>query len=542
MKKLYSLTLMGALLGVAGQMAAEPIEVGENQLWYGYYKGTEPIAGLGVGMPNTDQMVNNAIFIDGKDPVYQGKIIKGLRFKIQGKGDIDNVSGWLSADLNVPVDEDLIMSVAYDTEALMDSVWTEIALPEGYAIPEEGVYAGYSLHSKSQLRTSQFPGFCTSDRIAPDGALFNFETGFMSGWQSYGDRMGKLCYQVLLEGDFPKNAISVGEFGKHYVVKGDKIMVSLPAINMGSDGVADIDYVVVTDGVKGEEQHLVLDSKFDIYGGAFTIDIPLEADNDTKLASKEIVITKVNGFSNESEQSVAAGSLVTLSRLEERKIVAETYTGTWCGWCPRAIVGINKLKEIYGDQLIVIDAHVGMSDYTDPMTIPAYEDIKDDRIGYPQVFFNREVNGDPYTGAERVEEFLSPQLVEKVLANAPEGSIQISADWANVPQTRVKVTSEVTMLFDAEGVDYRIAYVVKSDGLSGEGEEWSQSNFFSYFVDDEEYAPDTQLGQDFEYFLNSPELIEDMVYDDVAAAAYGLSEGMPETIPTSIQADVPMAS
>lgn len=523
---------------VAASVRENQIEVSDNQIWYGYYKGNEPIAGMGVGFPDMEQMVNNAMFIDGKDPMYHGKTIKGLRFRIQGAGDIDDISGWLSQELNVPADENLLVSVKVPTESVVDTVWTEVALPEGIAIPEEGLYAGYSLHTNSKLRTSQFPGFVTSDRIAPDGALYNFETAFMSGWQSYGDRMGKLCYQVLLEGDFYDNGVAVADFGKHYVVLGSEINVSVAATNMGRLGVSDIDYVIVTDGERGEERHLELKERFDLFGGSFTLEIPMPADAETRLASKEIVITKVNGVANESEESVAKGSLVTLLSEVERVCVAETYTGTWCGWCPRALVGNARLKEVFGDRFVSVEAHVGMSEYLDPMEIPAYSQIKDDRVGYPTSYFNRELHGDPYTGLSREEAFLAPEAVEMILQSVAEGTIDVTAVWGNEDKTRISVSSATKLMYDTDDVHYGIAYVVKGDGLSGEGEEWEQTNFFSYFAEDAEYAPDTELGKDFDFYLHSPEQIKDMVYNDVAVAAFGLETGLPNSVASPAVAGV----
>lgn len=507
------------------------LEVGPNQIWYGYYKGDEPISAFGVGIPNAGQTVSNAIYIDGKDPVYEGKLIKGLRFRIQGKGDIDNVRGWLSAELNVPADENLLVCVPVDNEAVRDTVWTEVALPEGFLIPEEGVYAGYSVYTNSSTNTSMYVGITTSNGIAPDGALYNFETAFMSGWQSYGARMGKLCYQVLLEGDFYDNAITVSDFGKYYTVSGSDVTVSVPAVNMGKAGVTDVDYIIVSEGVAGEEKHLELNTEYDIFGGSFNLNIPLSSDDETRLVDKQIIITKVNGIPNQSENNTSDGQLVTLLSKVDRKAVAETYTGTWCGWCPRALVGNSRLKEIFEDRFVVIEAHVGMGEYyIDPMEIPAYAEITDPMIGYPTSFFNREIHGDPYAGLSNELVFMAPEAVEMILEGVAEGKVNVTATWTNDDKTRISVKSDVTLMYDTDDVHYAIAYVVKANGLSGDTPEWMQTNYFAYFADDPQYASDTELGRDFAYYLESPEYIADMKYDDVAVAAYGLAEGLPNSV------------
>lgn len=513
------------------------IEIGENQAWYGYYKGNEPISGFGVGFPNIEQDVNNAIFVSGTDPICKGKTIKGLRFKIQGVGDISNISGWLSAELNVPVDENLIASVAVDEADVIDGAWTEVLLPEGYVIPEEGVYAGYSVHTTSAIHTSQFVGFTTSDRIAPDGALYNFETGFMSGWQSYGDRMGKLCYQVLLEGDFSENALTAEDFGDHYVVKGEKKDVTLKLTSIGAAGVDNFSYVIKTDGVEGEEQEVVLDEHFDLFGGSFEVEIPFYSDEKTRKAEKTFVITKVNGQPNGASSDVASasGSLVTLMKSSARKALIETYTGTWCGWCPRALVGNEKLEGMYGDDLIVIEAHVGMDNYSDPMVTAPYSELQDDRRGYPTSLFNREFVGDSYSGLTREEVFTSPSVVDAVFNSVAEGEISLTAEWTNEDKTKIKASSEVAFMYDTDDAHYGVAYVVKADGLSGEGEEWMQTSFYMYFAEDAAYAAGTELGDDFRFWLDQKEeLVAGVVYNNVAVAAYGLESGLPESVSAPI--------
>ena len=509
------------------------IEVGENQAWYGYYKGNEPIAGFGIGFPNVEQDVNNAIFVSGTDPICKGKTIKGLRFKIQGAGDISNISGWISAELNVPATEDLIASVSVDEADVIDGAWTEVLLPEGYVIPEEGVYAGYTVHTMSKTRPSQYVGFTTSDADAPDGALYNFETGFMSGWQWYGARMGKLCYQVLLEGDFTENALTAEDFGNHYVVKGESENITLKFTNLGSAGVDNFSYVVKTDGVAGEEQEVVLDEHFSLFGGSFEMEIPFKSDDATKKADKTFVITKVNGQPNgaSSEMSSASGTLTTLIKSSARKALIETYTGTWCGWCPRALVGNEKLEEMYGDDLIVIEAHVGMDEYTDPMSIAPYSELKNDDRGYPSSSFNREFVGDSYSGLSRDEIFQSPSVVDAVMNGVTEGEISVKAEWANDGQTRIKATTDLTFMYDTDDAHYGVAYVVKADGLSGEGEDWMQKSFYMYFAEDAEYAAGTELGDDFRFWLDqNDEVVAGVVYDNVAVAAYGLESGLPESV------------
>ena len=40
----------------------------------------------------------------------------------------------------------------------------------------------------------------------------------------------------------------------------------------------------------------------------------------------------------------------------ERKVVVEELTGTACGWCPRGLVGMKMLRDLYGDRFIGVAA------------------------------------------------------------------------------------------------------------------------------------------------------------------------------------------
>lgn len=512
-----------------------------GQAWYGHYKGYESTSAFGVGFPK-EQDVNNAIFVSGTDPVCKGKTIKGLRFKIQGAGDIDNITGWLAPSLTVPVDSDLIVSVPVDENTVVDGEWIEIELPDGYPIPEEGVYAGYSVHTYGNTHASQFVGFTTNDNIGPEGALYNFETAFMSGWQWYGDRMGKLCYQVLLEGDFPTEAVTAGDFGTNYVIKDETAWISVPFRNLGTAGIESMDYVIVTNGTEGTEQHLDLDEPFNYFSATIPIDIPFHADEQTAQADKAIIVTKVNGKPNSVESSLnkGEGTLVTLAEKSHRRALVETYTGTWCGWCPRALVGIEKLKEMFGEDYIAVEAHVGMMDDTDPMSIPAYEELKDDAKGYPISVFSREYSGDPYSGLSREEIFEAPAAVEGILSGIAEASVSVSANWTNDTKSRINTETETTFQFDSNTSHYAIGYIVKADNLTGEGEEWMQTSFYMYFAEDKEYAPGTELYEDFRFWLEQPEeLVAGYAYNDVAVAAYGLESGIPSSISTPLATGIP---
>ena len=67
----------------------------------------------------------------------------------------------------------------------------------------------------------------------------------------------------------------------------------------------------------------------------------------------------------------------------------EEYTGTWCGYCVRGLLGLQKLAELYPDDYVCVSYHNG-----DPMEI-AY-DFPSPIAGYPSAWVDRGMEVDPY--------------------------------------------------------------------------------------------------------------------------------------------------
>ncbi|PZD77245.1 Omp28-related outer membrane protein [Mesonia sp. K7] len=73
----------------------------------------------------------------------------------------------------------------------------------------------------------------------------------------------------------------------------------------------------------------------------------------------------------------------------KRKVAIEDYTGTWCGWCPRVLLVIDKAEEV-SDDLVVLAIH-----NNDEMQFEQEEAIRDAfNVGnsLPKLFVNRTQN------------------------------------------------------------------------------------------------------------------------------------------------------
>jgi len=504
---------------------AKEMELTSNQMWYGYYKGTEPIVGMGVPSPG---IINEMIYINAADPIIKGKTIKAVRFRVQGTSDLSDFSVWLAPQMPYPASEGHIVTVEVDTKELRDTLWNEVLLPDGgYVVPDTGVYVGYSFYTAATTRQSTYPVMTTNDRIAPEGCMYDWEEAFMSGWQWYpGGQMGKLCIQVLLEGAFHENAATVGPLGDHIVVAGGSVDVTIELTNNGNAGISSFDYVVRTGEASTDEQHVELTEPFSILGGKTEATITLQADADYARADKQLVITRVNGQPNEQmDEAVADGTLITLAQASPRRTLIEEYTGTWCGYCPRGTVGLELLNEEFGDDIAIVSIHTD-----DPMTIlgyqPMYENVRD----YPSAYFNREYGVDPYAGTLR-EARGSRYDVLWQQSQPTEASLDVEARWSNDQQTRIAVTSRMRFQYESAKAPYGLAYVLVEDGLQCDTTGWEQRNFYYYFKDQDDYKPGTLMGDDFKDYLNvDTEYMQGVVYNDVAVAAYGITEGLANSV------------
>ena len=150
-----------------------------------------------------------------------------------------------------------------------------------------------------------------------------------------------------------------------------------------------------------------------------------------------------------------------------RRVVVEEYTGTGCGYCPRGIVGREKLQSQYGDLYVGIVLHQYGSG--DPMAIARDNYASLTFTGAPQCKIDRRNTVDPYNGSGNgiINDFAAE------LATPTSAGIEVEAKW-NASQTKVDAKATVQSLVD--GADYNIEYVLIGDGITGS--EFKQKNYY----------------------------------------------------------------
>lgn len=206
-----------------------------------------------------------------------------------------------------------------------------------------------------------------------------------------------------------------------------------------------------------------------------------------------------------SNSSVVVNFATEASYFFPRKIVSEEATATWCGWCPRDFVTIEKYYEKYPDNFIAIGVH------NDAM-MPASESYKaffEQVTGYPNSFVNR-TEWESSTG--KIIEETKDSAVVAITATAV-----FSTDVAN----SIKVNTEATFGFSDDGsTEYRIAYVLVEDSVGP----YNQSNY---------YSGETYSDEGMNWWGNQGSKVE-ILFNDVARKIYDDYYGVEGSLPSVI--------
>lgn len=190
------------------------------------------------------------------------------------------------------------------------------------------------------------------------------------------------------------------------------------------------------------------------------------------------------------------------------KIVAvEEATGTWCQWCPRGAVFMDRLSDKYGQFYAGIAVH-----NNDPMEVSTYDAGVGTFInGYPSALVERGSDIDPST----IE---APFLT--ALTTAPVATMEHSATLVGST-----LTVNVTTTYQQNGTGpYTVACVLTEDNVTGTASGYAQSNAYA--------GGGSGVMGGFEALPN-PVPASQMVYNHVGRDIQPSFTGTQGTLPTS---------
>ena len=537
MKKLFLLLLFLplSLASNAQTKAQQTIEAEGGQQWWGYYKGSEELKGMGYGINGHYDV---AIFIPGDDGMGKDATIHAVRFYLTTASNIQNIKVWASKQLpekgkpetaDIQVKPLAVSDIVVRTEGTNDVAFTP------FQVPEEGVYVGYSFDITSiGTPENYYPVVVTKGTEDINNALWLYVSSNTSWVNCYdwGGNYGNLALKVLLEGSMKDNAAEAISAEETVALTGTSANVPVKVFNWGAQGISSLSYTVTSEGVESEEMTYTLDNPFKVFHSDTTILLPVYSGDVATKTLKTINIKKVNGQENEVDPELrwVEAPVVAVAQQTPRRVVMEEYTGTWCGWCVRGIKGIELSNELFGEQFIPIAVHGN-----DVMTIPEYLYLRQSVGGLPTSTINRYYECDPYYGSKGINpvegsKYGIDEDIRNQLAEVVEGGVYSAAYLHNDSKTTVDITTETTFQFSSDDAHYALAYVLLANDLEGPGSDWAQENYYTRYVNDEKYNSDENLLE----YINGSGIIYGMLFQHVPIAGEGIYDGIKGSISAPI--------
>ncbi|MDE7159847.1 MAG: choice-of-anchor J domain-containing protein [Muribaculaceae bacterium] len=263
--------------------------------------------------------------------------------------------------------------------------------------------------------------------------------------------------------------------------------------------------------------------------GMFTTVSPVFSGIDFK-GEAQVNYTVTVTLNDESlEPTYITGTLINAERIYPPVVLAEEFTGTWCGYCPLGAAYLSYYSDYYdgtradGARFFMAAVHDG-----DPMQAPAtyYNPAmslaqKYGFQGYPSAMLNRRV-------------VLHPASIDidALMSGKTYGRIALKrADYDDNTRT-MTLTCAPRISFNSPGLGLGISAIVIENELSGKNSQWSQTNNFGNFTSKDIVE---QLGAEMlpymEIYVNRPgqQVVPytQMVYNEVVRDVFPSYAGKP---------------
>lgn len=506
-KKLY--TILTALFATFLSVNAQSITDIPKQVWWNYYDDNGSWYIYGSNKAERYQVATFVPYGYLEDDIT----IDGLSLFILDS-DVSDIQYWVSTTLpNFDGQADL-ETVELPMSDLKFSQFNEVKFKESHMIPQGGLYIGYSFSiSDLKKKYSSHPiSFRESETLYTQG--FFYCTSSNTSWTTYN---GDLTIRILSSGQFKNNAVNVFKDNHIYTIQGSERTIDVKLQNAGTTPVKSVRYAIETDGkqvASGTCEVSIQDMM-----SMSSISIPIPTDVDATLYNRTIAITEVNSQINESNKNQIDIKQYNLLAKPQFVPLFEEFTGTWCGWCVRGIVAMNKAHEQYGDKAAIIAIHDDNAMRTDD-----YKPIVD---AFCNIFPSGIANRKESTGIGSTNAVVD--LIKSTIEDVTLADLEAKAYWANAEQTEIRIDTKTTFQLNMSG-NYAIAYILTEDGLTGTGSAWAQSNFYSGKTDSD---PDMQ------YWCSQPSYVTGVVFNHVAVAAWQPRYGINGSVENIIKAGVP---
>ncbi|MCB9223985.1 MAG: T9SS type A sorting domain-containing protein [Crocinitomicaceae bacterium] len=178
-----------------------------------------------------------------------------------------------------------------------------------------------------------------------------------------------------------------------------------------------------------------------------------------------VTISNVNGGTDDDAADDTKSLPVDPITPATGKVVyVEEGTGTWCQWCPRGAVMMDRMQKLYPDLFAGVAVH-----NNDPMEDVVFDAGVDAlTAGYPSALVERGGDIDPSQ--------IESQFLQHVVV-APTAFITVGASYDSGNGI---LSASVTADFQSTvSGQWKLACIISEDSVTGSGSGWSQSNAYS---------------------------------------------------------------
>lgn len=484
----------------------------DNKIDYGFYTGDESVNVT----TNNYKPETYDVAVKFKDPALVGTLIESITFPLQSVEGVSNISVFLTSQLRVENGKnaaDLVVKAVTPAEA----GFITVKLDKPYTIPEGGVYVGYSMTINDASSEENALPIAVINKYNEGGYYLRTSDGILK-WLDFGELSGvSAMVQIKVAGSSIKgNAAVLGDGETQYVKTGEAFKIPVTLVNQGSKGIQSVDVKYTIDG-KSDTQHLTADVD-GFMGKQTTVELTIPAISSRGNYELALSLDKVNGVANEVTTATTL-PVIALNSIPKHRTLLEEYTGTWCGYCPRGYVGLEKLAELYPDDYVLVSYHNAddmeiMDSYSFPSAIE----------GFPDAWIDRTLKTDAFYGQVYGVKELG---IADDMANRSKvfGQADIAlATKLSDDGTSINVNTTVTFPYDVTGGTFALEYILTADGLSNES--WGQSNY---------YSGSTEGGY-LQMFNEAGSTVYGLVYNDVAILMSQIG-GIEGSIPATVTAD-----
>jgi len=387
-----------------------------------------------------------AIYIPAEiSKLYQGKTISVVKVGLAAMA--KNVKVFITKDLNGE-------NAVTKTAGALYNGWNEVKLSSNYTIDGEPFYIGYS-YEGDNLSMGR------SDMYSENGCWADLG----DGWKNYAtDKAYKalaLTIQAKIAGENMPKDLWLYSSRDIIVKKNAPCEFGFGVMNLSPRIARNLLVGYTVDG--GAEQ--TEEFKTTMGSGAekeFAIKYPGFSENG--IHSVKLRLISVDGENDAfAGNDTTSTNVKVMDAVPQQRFVVEEGTGTWCGYCPLGIVGLNGMAKKYPETFIGIAVHK-----QDKLETSSYSSLS--FSGYPTCYINRDLSN------VAKPEFASLEASHnKAVSKSPRVGMEIKAHFVGNNKNKIKAVASASFFAAQTSVDYKISFVLVENGIEG----YYQANNFS---------------------------------------------------------------